>query len=88
MHTLLIWGSTMRTRYLFGLLAVLLLLLAVWLVPMALAAAGGSATHEGGATSGPSSSTQCPFLQAHPWLDPHGQSGGGAPAGSSQVIYY
>ena len=36
----------MRTRTLLGLIAVLLLVLAVWLVPMALAAAGGSGAPE------------------------------------------
>jgi hypothetical protein len=78
----------MRTNYLFGVIAVLLLLLAIWLVPMALAAAGGSTAPDGGTMSAPSSSTQCPFLQAHPWLDPHGSSSGAVPADTSQVIYY
>ena len=80
----------MRTRYLLGVIAVLLLVLAVWLVPMALAAAGGSAGPEGSATTAQPSGTQCPFLQAHPWLDPHGAgSGAGAPTGTSfEVMYY
>jgi hypothetical protein len=80
----------MRTRYLLGVIALLLLVLAVWLVPMALAAAGGSAGPEGSATSAQPSGTQCPFLQAHPWLDPHDAgSGAGAPTGTSfEVMYY
>ena len=80
----------MRTRYLLGVIAVLLLVLAVWLVPMALAAAGGSAGPEGSATTAQPSGTQCPFLQAHPWLDPHDAgSGAGAPTGTSfEVMYY
>ncbi len=85
----------MRTRYLLGVIAVLLLILAIWLVPMALAAAGGSAGSPGpsGQTQSPPPGTQCPFLQTHPWLDPHGSaSGAGSPGAtsgtSSQVIYY
>ena len=82
----------MRRRHLLGLLAVLLLVLAVWLVPMALAAAGGSAepqTSPDQAQTAPSG-TQCPFLQAHPWLDPHSTSGGGSggTSGTAQDIYY
>ena len=80
----------MRTRYLLGVIAVFLLLLAVWLVPMALAAAGGSADPQGSATPAQPSSTQCPFLQTHPWLDPHGAgSGAGASTGTGvEVMYY
>lgn len=94
----------MRHRYLIGVLAVLVLLLAVWLVPMALAAAGGSdgQTAPGQAQSQAPSGTQCPFLQAHPWLDPHGSggtsggsatgtggtTGGGATDTSGQIQYY
>ena len=37
----------MRTRYLLGVIAVLLLILAIWLVPMALGAAGGSSGDQG-----------------------------------------
>jgi len=78
----------MRTRYLLGVIAVLVLILAIWLVPLAFAAAGGSG---GGATSpAPSQSTpsgtQCPFLQAHPWMDPH-SSGGDGPSGTSGTNY-
>ena len=80
----------MRTRYLLGLIAVLVLILAVLLVPMALAAAGGSTGPEGSATSAQPSGAQCPFLETHPWLDPHGAgSGAGAPTGTSfEVMYY
>jgi hypothetical protein len=74
----------MRTRYLLGLIAVLMLILAVWLVPMALAAAGGSTTPEGSAAQSQPSTSQCPFLQTHPWLDPHGSGGGsGGATGTS-----
>jgi hypothetical protein len=80
----------MRTRYLLGVIAVLVLVLAIWLVPMALAAAGGSAAPDGPATPAQPSGTQCPFLQTHPWLDPHGSgSGAGASTGTSlEVMYY
>ena len=80
----------MRTRYLLGVIAVLVLVLAVWLVPMALAAAGGSTTPEGPETAVQPSGTQCPFLQTHPWLDPHGSgSGAGTSTGTSlEVMYY
>jgi hypothetical protein len=80
----------MRTRYLLGVIAVLLLILAVWLVPLALAAVGGSTTPDGSAAASQPSSTQCPFLQTHPWLDPHGSdSGAGASTGAgSEVVYY
>jgi hypothetical protein len=85
----------MRPRHLLGVLAVLLLILAIWLVPMALAASGGSAgsPETGGQTQTPPSGTECPFLQAHPWLDPHGAAGGtGSPAGmgdaNGQIDYY
>ena len=86
----------MRTRYLLGVIAVLVLILAVWLVPLAFAAAGGS---DGGAGSSPApsqsapSGTQCPYLQAHPWMDPH-SSGDGSPGAtgtsgaSYQGMYY
>ena len=85
----------MRSKYLLGVLAVVLLVLAIWLVPMALAAAGGSADSAGpgGQAQAPPSGTQCPFLQAHPWLDPHGSTdGSGSPAetsgASGQIDYY
>lgn len=85
----------MRPRHLLGVLAVLLLILAIWLVPMALAASGGSAGAPGasGQSQAAPSGTECPFLQAHPWLDPHGSTdGAGAPAAtsgaSSQIDYY
>ena len=84
----------MRHKYLIATIAVLVLVLAVWLVPMALAAAGGSNGQTGPAQaqSQAPSGTQCPFLQAHPWLDPHGSGGGastdGAGGASSRVIYY
>jgi hypothetical protein len=88
----------MRRKYLLGVIAVLVLLLAVWLVPMALAAAGGSsgqATPDQtppGQSQAPSG-TQCPFLQAHPWMDPHGQGAGesgssGTGGTSQQIVYY
>ena len=76
----------MRTRTLLGVIAVLLLILAIWLVPLALA--GGSSA-PGGSGTAQSSGTQCPFLQAHPWLDPHGSgSGAGASTGSSPPTVY
>ena len=85
----------MRTKYLIGVIAVLLLILAIWLVPLALAAAGGSvgAPEPGSQTQSSPSGTQCPFLQTHPWLDPHGSNGGAGGTGgtggtSSQVNYY
>lgn len=81
----------MRTRHLLGLLVILLLVLAVWLVPMALAAAGGSTAPDDQAVPAQSSGTQCPFLEAHPWLDPHGSGGAGAATGagaSSEIEYY
>jgi hypothetical protein len=61
-------------------------------VPMALAAAGSSPSPDGQTSPAPSqgSSSQCPFLQAHPWMDPHG-SGGSAGDGSGasyQAMYY
>lgn len=79
----------MRTRSLVGVIAVVLLILAVWLVPMALAAAGSTSPDESAVQSLPSDG-QCPFLQAHPWLDPHGAgSGAGASTGASlEVMYY
>jgi hypothetical protein len=84
----------MRPRLLLGVLAVVLLILAIWLVPMALAAAGGSAgsPDSSGRAQAPSG-TECPFLQAHPWLDPHGSAdGAGGPAATSgangQIDYY
>ena len=79
----------MRTRYLIGVIAVLVLVLAIWLVPLAFAAAGGAS---GGAAASPGESqvapsgTQCPFLQAHPWMDPH-SSGGGSPRGTGGTSY-
>jgi hypothetical protein len=82
----------MRTKYLLGMLAVVVLILAVWLVPMALATIGDAP--ESPETNGQAqsqSSTQCPFLQAHPWLDPHGSAGGsgGATSGAgTQVFFY
>ena len=80
----------MRIRHLLGVIAVLLLILAIWLVPMALAAAGGFTTSDGSAAASQPSGTQCPFLQTHPWLDPHGSdSGAGTATGtSSEVLYY
>ncbi|HEX5642446.1 MAG TPA: hypothetical protein VFZ86_08930 [Thermoleophilia bacterium] len=85
----------MRPRLLLGVLAVVLLILAIWLVPMALAAAGGSAgsPEPSGQAQAPPSGTECPFLQAHPWLDPHGSAdGAGGPAATSgangQIDYY
>jgi hypothetical protein len=85
----------MRPRHLLGVLAVLLLILAIWLVPLALAASGGSAgsPDASGQAQTPPSGAQCPFLQAHPWLDPHGSGDGtGRPAGmggaSSAIEYY
>lgn len=80
----------MRTRYLLGVIAVLVLVLAVWLVPMAVAAVGGSTSPEGPATPTQPSSAQCPFLEAHPWLDPHGAAGGaGVSTGTNvEVMYY
>ena len=45
----------MRTKYLLGVIAVLMLIRAVWLVPMAVAAAGGFAS-----SPGPSGQTQSP----------------------------
>jgi hypothetical protein len=77
----------MRTRSLLGVIAILLLVLTIWLVPLALA--GGSAPGGSEAAAEPSS-TQCPFLQAHPWLDPHGSgSGAGTSTGSSSpAVYY
>jgi hypothetical protein len=89
MNPLLIEEGHMRHRYLLGVLAVLLLVLAVWLVPMALAAAGGSAGPQASpdqAQTAPSG-TQCPFLQAHPWLDPHG-AGGGSTGTTQEIVYY
>jgi hypothetical protein len=82
----------MRPRLLLGVLAVVVLILAIWLVPMALAAAGGSPGPSGQAQA-PSAGTECPFLQAHPWLDPHGSTdgAGGAAAtngANSQIDYY
>jgi hypothetical protein len=81
----------MRTRYLLGVLAVLVLVLAVWLVPMALAAAGSSPAPDGQSSPAPSqgSGSQCPYLQAHPWMDPHDSGGSGDSSGASyQVLYY
>ncbi len=78
----------MRTPHLLGAIAVLLLILAIWLVPMALAAAGGSTTPDGSATPSQPSGTQCPFLQAHPWLDPHGSDSGAGTSTGSEVRYY
>jgi hypothetical protein len=77
----------MRTRTLLGVIAVLLLALAIWLVPMALA---GDPPTSGAEAAAESSGTQCPFLQAHPWLDPHGSGGGaGTSTGSSSpAVYY
>lgn len=82
----------MRTRYLVGILAVLVLVLAVWLVPMALAEAGGAPAPDGQSSpvSPHGSAAECPYLQAHPWMDPHGTSGGSGGTGgaSYDVIYY
>ena len=83
----------MRLKHLLGVVAVLLLVLAVWLVPMALAD-DGSTDYAGPlyqtGSQAPSSS-ECPFLQAHPWLDPHGSGGGGssgAGGGAQDIRYY
>ena len=79
----------MRTRYLLGLIAVLLLILAIWLVPLALAAAGGSSAPEGAGTQSQPSGTNCPFLQAHPSLDPHSSSGApGTSSGTNMEVQY
>jgi hypothetical protein len=82
----------MRTRYLLGILAVFILILAVWLVPMALASANDSTAPNGQSSPVPSqgSGSQCPYLQAHPWLDPHNGDGDpSSPTGASyQVMYY
>ena len=84
----------MRTRYLVGLMAVLLLILAIWLVPMTLAAAGDPAGSPDpyGSTPSTETGTQCPFLQAHPWLDPHGSDdsavGPGDTSGASTEVFY
>ena len=78
----------MRTRHLLGVIAVLLLLLAVWLVPMALAAAGGSAIPDGSSRQAQPPGAQCPFLQTHPWLDPHGNGAGASTGASLEVMYY
>jgi hypothetical protein len=80
----------MRRKYLLGVVAVLVLLLAVWVVPMALAAAGSGAqaAPEQSRSHAPSGS-QCPFLQAHPWMDPHGSGDtGGSSASSLEIDYY
>ncbi len=82
----------MRHKHLLGLVAVLLLVLAVWLVPMALAD-DGSTDYAGplyqDGSQAPSGS-ECPYLQAHPWLDPHGSGGGGSGSagGAPQDIKY
>jgi hypothetical protein len=81
----------MRTRYLLGVIAVLVLILAIWLVPLAFAAAGGSdgsAASSAAPSQSAPSGAQCPYLQAHPWMDPH-SSDGGSPgaAGSSGTSY-
>jgi hypothetical protein len=79
----------MRTRHLLAVIVVLLLVLAIWLVPMALAAVGGPTTLERSAASSQPSGTQCPFLQTHPWLDPHGSDGGaGSATGTSPAVMY
>jgi hypothetical protein len=78
----------MRHKYLLGVIAVLVLLLAVWLVPMALAAAGsGDQAAPSQTQSQAPSGDQCPFLQTHPWMDPHGSGDGGAGA-SQEIVYY
>jgi hypothetical protein len=82
----------MRKKYLIGVIAVLVLILAVWLVPMALAAANGSPAPSGPSTAapapsqGPGSATECPFLRAHqcPYLDPDG----GTSSSNYQTMYY
>jgi hypothetical protein len=69
--------------------AVLVLLLAVWLVPMALAVAGsGAQTEAGQSPSQAPSGSECPFLQAHPWMDPHGSGDTGGAGSSLQIDYY
>jgi hypothetical protein len=82
----------MRLKHLLGVVAVLLLVVAVWLVPMALAD-DGSTDNAGPAyqtgSQAPSAS-ECPYLQAHPWLDPHGSGAGGSSGagGVTQDIEY
>jgi hypothetical protein len=68
--------------------AVLVLLLAVWLVPMAIAAGSGGQTTPDRTQSRAPSGSQCPFLQAHPWMDPHGSGAGAGATGTSQEIVY
>lgn len=94
MNPLLFRGIDMRTSHLFGLLAVLLLVLAVWLVPTALAG-NGSTDYAGPfyqTGSQTPSGSECPFLQAHPWLDPHGSGDGssasGAGGAAQEIGYY
>jgi len=82
----------MRKQYLIGVIAVVILILAVWLVPMALAAASGSPAPGGPSTAaqapsqGSGSATECLYLQAHqcPYLNPDG----GASSSSYQTMYY
>jgi len=83
----------MRLKHLLGVVAVLLLVVAVWLVPMALAD-DGSTDYAGPlyqtGSQAPSAS-ECPYLQAHPWLDPHGSgdgSSGGAGGATQEIVYY
>jgi hypothetical protein len=83
----------MRNKYLLGVITVLVLLLAVWLVPMALAGVGSDGQASPGQTSTQApSGSECPFLQAHPWMDPHGSDAGsggpGGPTGTGQEIVY
>jgi hypothetical protein len=80
----------MTRKYLLGVVAVLVLLLAVWLVPMAIAAGSGGQTTPDRTQSQAPSGSQCPFLQAHPWMDPHGSgdSGAGATGTSQEIVYY
>lgn len=80
----------MRLKHLLGVVAVLLLVVAVWLVPMALAD-DGSTDYAGPlyqtGSQAPSAS-ECPYLQAHPWLDPHGSGGGGSGGATQDITYY
>lgn len=60
----------MPKKYLIGLVALLVLALAVWLVPLALASSG-DATERASTSTGETTSQnaadphQCPYLQAH-----------------------
>jgi hypothetical protein len=89
MNPLLFRGIDMRLKHLLGVVAVMLLILAVWLVPMALADDGAmdnaGPLYQTGSQA--PSGSECPYLQAHPWLDPHG-SGDGAGGATRETRYY